>query len=208
MPTIRCQCNQVRISIPFPPVRRLECCCCDCRKSLKLFADQGGPTPEPLADVVYFPNALRVDSGMEHLRSFLVREGSNTRRIVAECCWTCVLCDHPSYDGIRFATYNRPAFVHLGDMGPLRPPDGRIFQQDMTQEELATLPPEPRGTPDRGKKEATVGAKAALDTLSTVEGEFITIQTLLQSIEHLETMDPQHDGPEPFWNRMQPGSSS
>jgi hypothetical protein len=171
----------VAITFPLRPVQRFECCCVDCRKGLAVCAAQRGEPPPALPDLVYFPNAFAVASGAGKLRCFTLKQGYPTKRVVASCCHTPLLADHPAYGGLRVVAYrNAPASLRMApswgeDGGPaaprgLRPPDARIYQTDMAAVELALLPGPPVAEvarPDRAAlwDIATAEASAALAAL-------------------------------------------
>jgi hypothetical protein len=225
--TISCQCGQVSVSVFAPPLRRLQCCCIDCRYGLQWCAEEGGPAPKTIpADLVYFPNALRVDHGLDLLKCLLIKEGYNTRRIVASCCWTCLLGDHPSYEGLRFVVYNNSAIVQIihasassedasAEEQPHRlllPASRRIFESDLTPEERATLSPfvVPDGishvrSSSGGGEAAVILAQQASD--DDEESKYITVQTLIDMmIGKIEFMNPLFEGTEPIWNTLHPDS--
>eukprot|EP00470_Lotharella_oceanica_P003568 CAMPEP_0170172460 /NCGR_PEP_ID=MMETSP0040_2-20121228/5690_1 /TAXON_ID=641309 /ORGANISM="Lotharella oceanica, Strain CCMP622" /LENGTH=293 /DNA_ID=CAMNT_0010413119 /DNA_START=174 /DNA_END=1055 /DNA_ORIENTATION=+ len=174
MGTLRCVCNKVRIHFPMVPFKRLQCCCCDCRKGIAFSASRGGKQGPVAPDLVYFLNAMKVESGFEFLRCFLIQKGYNTRRVYATCCWTALLGDHPAYQGICVVTYNDPTIIELDDTkAALRPFDNRIFEKDMTKEELAKVTPYAppiKGTPPDWKR-VTEKVKAALEGLWAKEKE-------------------------------------
>jgi hypothetical protein len=211
--TLTCKCQKVEISIAAPPVNRLECCCRDCRKGLAWCASKGGPPPPPVPDLVYFPNAIRVDMGMKHLKCYLIKQAYNTRRVVAQCCWTCLVADHPSYRGTRIVSYNYTTISNnnnftRNDDGEtlLLPVQRRIFQNDMSPEELALLP---LFSPPPVSSAKEVMTKEELDVLllwsnkNNIAGNttFDTIQTLIDSLGKIQYMDADYDGPVTSWNK-------
>jgi hypothetical protein len=139
---------------------------------------------------------------MEHLRCFLIKEGYNTRRVVADCCWTCILGDHPAYEGLHFVSYNKPEIISFkGQDASLRPVDERINKNDMATEELVSLPME--GTPDPSWR--TRGVSEAKDALSLLpKDEYLTVQGLIQAVGKVEIMDPNYNGPDTKWNKIHP----
>mmetsp|Transcript_9833 Transcript_9833/g.24210 ORF Transcript_9833/g.24210 Transcript_9833/m.24210 type:complete len:296 (+) Transcript_9833:97-984(+) len=203
---ISCTCGKVKVSFLFSPVQRKECCCCDCRKGLSWCTEQGGEQPPPVPDLVYFPNAIKVEAGFEHLRCFLLQKNYNTHRVVASCCWTPLIGDHPAYGGLRVVSYNRPGKLSM-NQGQLRPVDARIFQDDMTKDELQSLPPFVAPTNPTETSDAMKEAKSQLHKLYSEHKSLSSlgvesIQALVNRIGKVEIADPNYKNvPEPFWNK-------
>ena len=209
-----CDCGAVRVSLALAAVHRNQCCCVDCRKGIRFCTEQGGApvrsetgVDDPPADLLYFPNAVKVVSGSEHLKCFVIKSGFCTKRVIASCCWTALLGAHPNYRGIVCVTYPGHATLHLADAGGgsvIRPYDARIRQGDMSEDELAALPPwEP--SPTRRDFQASLAAgAAALNELSgrgqqAIRG-LITVQSLIGSLG-VGVAYPDHDGPIPEFIR-------
>eukprot|EP00729_Bicosta_minor_P010582 gene10582-33126_t len=77
----------------------LACGCCDCRAALEYCFQKGGPRVPDIVDGTYWPNDFEVVTGKENLKPYLLREGMCSNRLIATCCWTCLLVDHPFYGG-------------------------------------------------------------------------------------------------------------
>lgn len=220
---LSCACGATTITIPTDckSILRYQCCCVDCRKGLAVFGSRGAPPPPRVPDLVYFPNILHVDTGRENLRCFVLKAGFPTRRLVATCCWTTLLGDHPAYGGVRFVAYNGPAKLQMngvssddGRITPLQPVDSRIYKGDMAPAELAALPPF-RAPADAAIfagatwASATAAAEAMLAKMKAADGRWKpkyglfrleTVQQLIASLPTgVEVADPNHDGPTPSW---------
>lgn len=213
---LSCACEAVQLSIPADckAILRFECCCCDCRKGLGVHSGNGAPRPPAVPDLVYYPNVLMATEGREHLRCFQLQEGYPTRRLVAACCWTVLAADHPGCAGRRFVVYNGPAKLRamgtsVNGRSPLRPADDRIFQDDMTAAELATLPPfcPPAASGRATWASSDAEAAAALARVQSFSGtpkysmwRLETIQQIIDSLPTgVEVADPAHTGPTPLW---------
>jgi hypothetical protein len=179
--------------------------------------ENGGPPCPPAPDLLYFPNRLQVVQGVENLRCFTLLEGYPTRRVVATCCWTALLGDHPSYDSVRLVTYPNPAiFTPHQD----RPVDKRIFQEDMSLAELGALGPAPDRCsltgPER-KVRADTEAREQIELLDQKHQEqkdegaktdtgVISVQTLIEDvIGKVEVADAAYAETSPrvpMWNRL------
>lgn len=100
----------------------------------------GGPSGDDMfADLVYFPNALRVLSPNDNddkprLQVYMIQKGYNARRVVATCCGTLLLGDHPNYQKRKLVTCIPPGRL-LESTFELLPPQRRIFTQDLSEEE-------------------------------------------------------------------------
>ncbi|KAJ1434714.1 hypothetical protein B484DRAFT_282711 [Ochromonadaceae sp. CCMP2298] len=206
MATLSCVCGETSIHLPGKPVLRYECCCCDCRRGLAVCQERGGAKPPLVPDLLYFPNRLQVISGKDHLRCFTLLKGYPTRRVVAVCCWTALLADHPSYESVRLVTYPIPAVITLDDESEVcRPVDTRIFQDDMSAAELAALGPAPNNCslsgPER-KAKADAAARRWMDEQEH-EKDVISVQTLIDSvIGKVEVADAGYAAPVPLWTRQ------
>lgn len=217
---LTCTCGKVEFNIPCKSVLRYECCCCDCNKFHVLCHAKGGAPPPPVADLVYYPNAFMIERGLQHLRCFTIQRGYPSRRVVATCCWTAMLADHPYYEGKRVAMYNGPATLKstgtaVQGRSPLLPADDRIFQADMTPEQLAALPTFRRPAPAQGCARTWEGAtSAAVDAIAAMKEadgswkrryvmwDLITVQELIEQLPTgVEVADPAHFGPAPLWGQ-------
>ena len=213
--TLRCVCGQVRLNFPQPAVLRRECCCVDCRKGLRWCVERGGPpvrsdcaeTSDPPADLLYYPNALSIDSGSANLKCYVIKSGFPTKRVVASCCWTVLCGDHPNYKGILVVTYPGHAILEndCTDGTSTRPFDSRQRENDMSASELAALPPRNFPASTRTFDEALTIATSGLSDLAragnkTVANELISIRSLIGSLG-VEVADPNHEGPVPAYLR-------
>jgi hypothetical protein len=59
--------------------------------------------------------------------------------MIATCCWTALCGDHPVYEGVRLVVYNDTAQLVVDS--PLRSPDRRIYEEDLSAKLRALLPP-------------------------------------------------------------------
>ena len=215
---LSCQCGKVEISLPNKSIQRYRCCCCDCRKGLEYFhTAKGGPAPPAIPDLVYYPNVLMVCEGHSHLRCFTLQKGFPTRRIYAACCWTPLLADHPGYEGNRVVVYNRPAKLKCTgtfayNRSPLRRPDGRIFESDLSAAELGSLPSFQPPRDARSWPDATRDALTAVTAMADPSTggwrhkwsmwKLVTVQQLIASLPRgVEVADPAHQGPIPAYAR-------
>jgi hypothetical protein len=204
MAKLLCRCEQVDITIPNKPLNRLECCCTDCRKGLEWCATKANQPLPVLNDAIYFANAVQVNKGMDKMTCYMIKEGYNTRRIVATCCWTCLLGDHPVYQGKRFISFLTSVRVRLEDNStPLIPASRRIFQNDLDPKVRSSLvefaTPSKENLPADEEKELAI--QNAQKLVSGSGGEYITVQDLMGQLGELQFMDPQFNGPEPEWNK-------
>lgn len=202
---ISCDCRQVKIAIRSEPVTRYECCCMDCRKGLQWCTEQGGPIPNHayIADLAYFPNHLKVMSGKDMLRTYLIKKQYNTQRVVATCCWTPLVGDHPSYRQNIFVTYLSSARLGLKSVGEsgdtqeeyvLPPPQRRLFTEDLTVEEQASLPP----------FEPPTVSFPSHPSQTTTRDDYETLQSLVKSLGPIQFMDPEYQGKPTKWNQLYP----
>jgi len=120
-------------------------------------------------------------------------------------------------------TYNDPAIIELDDAkASLLPIERRIFQGDMTKEELAKVAPFTPPTVQVDQKKVMEGVKSGLEALwaevhrtqqqqqqqeqpeqppSRQKDELETVQGLIERIGKVEIAYPNHSGPEPRYNR-------
>jgi hypothetical protein len=113
------------------------------------------------------------------------------------------VADHPSYRGLRIVSYYNPAVLALQNQGEnnMLPVQRRIFQNDMSPEELALLPPF-SPPPVSSAKEVTKEELVELSLSKNVK--FDTIQTLIDSLGKIHYMDADYDGPVSAWNKSFP----
>lgn len=97
---VTCACGKARVTFATcSPRTHLECCCRDCRQSLEWAAAMGGPSAPQVPQVYYFENDLEDIQGEKHLRLYRLRAGARVTRLVATCCYSTLLADHPAYQG-------------------------------------------------------------------------------------------------------------
>jgi hypothetical protein len=214
--TLLCSCGQVRIHLALAAVHRNQCCCVDCRKGIRWCVEQGGPPvrsdtalEDPPADLLYFPNALSVVRGEEHLKCFVLKSGFPTKRLVASCCWTALCGDNPNYKRCVLVTYPGHATIEpdsSADEGTraIRSYDARIRQDDMSDGEVAQLPPWVPPATARNFPDSRAVAAAQLTELARSDGSAVrgltTVQSLIGGLG-VGVADPNHEGPTPEYIR-------
>jgi hypothetical protein len=211
--TLSCVCRTAMISLAALPIERVQCCCLDCRKGIDWCAEQGGPPGSTsLADLVYVPNSLCVVSGRERLVPYMIKEGYNTVRVVATCCWTPLLGDHPLYQQKRFVVYHPTLTLHDAAQAKLvlPPPTRRLFEGDLTPQELELLPPlsmfqqKQQQQLQLQQNTLTSAPPSYLHHLVGGKKHYETIQSLIESLGVVQYMDPEYDnGKQTKWNRIQ-----
>ena len=65
----------------------------------------GGPDVPPIPHGGYWDNDIQLDRGEENLMVVILRESGRSRRLVAKCCHSTLLIDHPNYKGIQFLLF-------------------------------------------------------------------------------------------------------
>jgi hypothetical protein len=96
--TVQCTCGAVKLSINSPSILRLVCYCKDCRgyfNTLNENAQLAGKNPVARLDAwggvdltQIYPDEIKVEEGMEHLETRIIREGSPMHRVFTTCCYT------------------------------------------------------------------------------------------------------------------------
>uniref|UniRef100_A0A7S4PHH6 Uncharacterized protein n=1 Tax=Paramoeba aestuarina TaxID=180227 RepID=A0A7S4PHH6_9EUKA len=103
---LSCRCGTTCFTFSAPsPRHSLECLCCDCLQKMewanKKAKELGlSPAPGPLPEVPelrYFENVIEKVEGKENIKLFLLREDGRSKFVVACCCYTAMLVDHPFY---------------------------------------------------------------------------------------------------------------
>lgn len=191
--TLECQCKQVIISLPGPPINRLECCCVDCKFGVEWCQKKlKGPALETTyVDLAYWPNCLQVEEGGEHMEVFKIKAGYVTSRVIATCCGTAMLGDHPYYQQQKIVAYVPPAQATVKHC-EMMPAQRRIFEGDATGE-IA-----PFQAPDKPAE----AVKTDLNKWRSKHPRYTNIQRLMGSIGPLQYMDPSYEGKEPEYNRQ------
>lgn len=240
---LSCECQKVQIATAFLPIDRVECCCCDCRLAVRWCHETlGGPAARrpDIVDLLYFPNALRilqpdddieqggVDSVLALLRVYMIQKGYNTRRVVATCCGTPMLGDHPNYRRRKFVSFQPPACLRIQkqkndldedqktnkkvELEPSNvstdeqlylPPQRRIFMQDLSAKQKESIP---------AFMPPSDASKTAIypPSLQRLPAErYTTAQTLIEHLaETLYMMDSDYQGKQPKCNREHPPKPS
>lgn len=191
--TLTCTCGEVVLSLAGPPLNRLECCCMDCKKALHWCHStlRGPELTTAYVDLVYYPNCFQIEQGGEFLDVYMIKEGYSTKRIVATCCGTALMGDHPFYQGAKFVTYKPAQLKNCELMRAQR----RIFEADNTPDEKATIPKfiRPPKLDDIEQPD--------LNAWKSKHPHYTTIQGLIRTIGPVQYMDPEFDGKEPQWNK-------
>ena len=97
-----------------------------------------------------------------------------------------------------------PGTLTMDGGAVLRPVDQRIFQSDMSDEELALSPSftPPHLPVEWGTATAAAATKIeALDARPAASGRWRTVQQVIAEIGSAEFADSNHAGPTPAWNR-------
>lgn len=136
---ISCTCGRAALEFAHEgPVRRLLCGCCDCRQAMQWAESKGGPTaPHPLSDLYYLFNDCRVIRGGDTMVWVKLRADGRSARCIARCCYSTLAVDHPNY-GARVVMIFADA-SHMGGVCE-REVDGRVYLQDLSQQDRDGLP--------------------------------------------------------------------
>jgi hypothetical protein len=152
----QCRCGKVIIrcigqSEPGGGKAHLACGCCDCRAALKWCEKKGGPRCPEIVDGTYWPNDWDVMRGKEHLKCYLLREGMQSNRMVATCCHTCLLVDHPFYEEkvclVLDGEADDPHRFKVMKNYKIPPLACRVFMRDASDEMKARHPASAVGVP-------------------------------------------------------------
>ena len=155
-----------------------------------------------LVDLTYFPNAVKVEKGKEFLKPCMIQPKYNTRRLVATCCGTPILGDHPSYQGKRIVTYIPPSILKLRKDVDRMPARMRIFQDDLTPEEQGEL--EPFLAPDNPVKRPEIDMDVVRNEFYNDERGYGSIQSIIEANGPIQYMDMDYDGKQTAWNKSFP----
>ena len=132
---VKCFCGEVAFTVFNGRVRMArECACNDCYQHMKWCRAVGGPDVPPIPHGGYWDNDIQLDRGEENLMVVMLRESGRSRRLVAKCCHSTLLIDHPSYKGIQFLLFENACKIPWdNDLDPptvTRLPSDRIFMKD------------------------------------------------------------------------------
>ena len=90
--TARCRCGAVQLGAWAAPIAVAACYCDDCQAAAAKIAQTGAVSPaDPdggTAFMLFRRDRLACTGGSERLCAVRLREGTKTRRMVAECCGT------------------------------------------------------------------------------------------------------------------------
>eukprot|EP00811_Abedinium_folium_P005837 NODE_15370_length_1053_cov_8.800216.p2 GENE.NODE_15370_length_1053_cov_8.800216~~NODE_15370_length_1053_cov_8.800216.p2 ORF type:complete len:181 (-),score=32.14 NODE_15370_length_1053_cov_8.800216:392-934(-) len=147
--TISCKCLKVEITVTYDePTYCLECACEDCFQAAAWAEGQGGPKA-PRDEVLlaaFYPNDLTVEKGQQYLQSYMQRADSawilgkgvnGSVRVVATCCYSTLIVDHPFYGGLYICTF--PA-MRAEKPSPVEKPRHRHSVQDWPKQ-FGEIPP-------------------------------------------------------------------
>jgi len=149
---VTCICGKVAFSIFNGRVRQArECACNDCYQHMKWCRAVGGPDVPPIPHGGYWDNDIQLDRGEENLMVVMLRESGRSRRLVAKCCYSTLIIDHPGYKQLSFLLFENACKIpwdnETDPPSVMRPPSDRIFMRDWdgSRGEL----PEFKGDPSR-----------------------------------------------------------
>ena len=149
---VTCICGKVAFSIFNGRVRQArECACNDCYQHMKWCRAVGGPDVPPIPHGGYWDNDIQLDRGEENLMFVMLRESGRSRRLVAKCCYSTLIIDHPGYKQLSFLLFENACKIpwdnETDPPSVTRPPSDRIFMRDWdgSRGEL----PEFKGDPSR-----------------------------------------------------------
>ena len=87
-------------------------------------------------DLTYWPNDLEIIKGADRLEACALNSAWRSCRLVASCCFSSLLVDHPAYKGAVVMAY-KESLVNA----TLPAPAFRDDVRDLTAEQAASLPP-------------------------------------------------------------------
>ncbi|CAB9502584.1 expressed unknown protein [Seminavis robusta] len=214
---LECTCGNVILSIAGPPVNRLECCCVDCRLALQWCQrERGGPRfSDPAVDLIYFRNCLQIEQGGEHLEVYLIapNKGYNTQRVIAACCGTAMVGDHPYFQQPNIlVTYPDTAELTLkgghGSHQKMMMPKRRIHDADLGHNDAMRQKLEP--FPACSTRESDDDSNNNHDDPHLHQWKakypnYTNLQALISAIGPVQYMitDPKFQGKETEYNRQQ-----
>uniref|UniRef100_A0A7S3T6L2 Uncharacterized protein n=1 Tax=Emiliania huxleyi TaxID=2903 RepID=A0A7S3T6L2_EMIHU len=129
--SVSCACGNARLRFHSPaPAFTGECCCEDCRQACEWAETMGCKAKVSHSDptlLAYYQNDVCVEAGRERLRAFRLREGGESVRIVATCCYSPMCTDHPAY--LKRVVLTFPQLSVVGPP-PATPPDMLMVKQE------------------------------------------------------------------------------
>ena len=103
---VTCFCGEVAFTVFNGRVRMArECACNDCYQHMKWCRTVGGPDVPPIPHGGYWDNDIQLDRGEENLMVVMLRESGRSRRLVAKCCYSTLIIDHPGYKQLSFLLF-------------------------------------------------------------------------------------------------------
>ena len=82
-----------------------ECVCIDCYQHLTWANLKGGPEFPTIIPLSYWDNDVQIDRGEDDLMVVMLRESGRSRRLVAKCCYSMLIIDHPSNKQFSFLLF-------------------------------------------------------------------------------------------------------
>jgi hypothetical protein len=91
--TAHCECGRVALAMIGAPITSVVCYCDDCQEGARQI--EALPDAPPVKDpdggtayIVYRKDRVRCSTGSQLLKSYKIKEGTATNRVVATCCNT------------------------------------------------------------------------------------------------------------------------
>merc|ERR1719348_1568046 len=135
---ISCICGKVKICLAnSQPKYRLECGCCDCRQALQWASLQEGPPAPALPDLWYFRDDFTFIEGQELTKLYKLREDGASTRVVATCCFSTLLVNHPGYQNNVVMVMAQGVIMNVPKIEPLV----RIQMKDFPKHRICELKP-------------------------------------------------------------------
>ena len=182
---VTCFCGEVAFTVFNGRVRMArECACNDCYQHMKWCRAVGGPDVPPIPHGGYWDNDIQLDRGEENLIVVMLREGGRSRRLVAKCCYSTLIIDHPGYKQLCFLLFENACKIpwdrETDPPSVTRPPIDRIYMKDW--DDYRGKLPEFKGNPSRIRQEGfrLFSDEANRQSINNPIGE--TLQNIFQRV--------------------------
>lgn len=132
---VSCFCGETAFKVFNGRVRMArECGCIDCYQHMQWCYFMDGPEVPPILPGGYWDNDVSIERGENNMIVVMLRKNGSSKRMVAKCCYSTLIIDHPGYKKLQFLLFENACRIpwdnEIDPPSVTRPPTDRIFMKD------------------------------------------------------------------------------